>query len=54
MDSSWSVALSATLHCLAGCAIGEVLGMVIGTAADLANGATIAISMHSPSYSAIR
>ena len=26
------VALSATLHCLTGCAIGEVLGMVIGTA----------------------
>ena len=28
----WSVAVSATLHCLTGCAIGEVLGMVIGTA----------------------
>ena len=27
-----AVALSATLHCLTGCAIGEVLGMVIGTA----------------------
>ncbi len=26
-------AISATLHCLTGCAIGEVLGMVIGTAA---------------------
>jgi hypothetical protein len=26
------VALSATLHCLTGCAIGEVLGMIIGTA----------------------
>ena len=26
------MALSATLHCLTGCAIGEVLGMVIGTA----------------------
>jgi hypothetical protein len=25
-------AISATLHCLTGCAIGEVLGMVIGTA----------------------
>jgi hypothetical protein len=25
-------AVSATLHCLTGCAIGEVLGMVIGTA----------------------
>lgn len=27
-----SSAISATLHCLTGCAIGEVLGMVIGTA----------------------
>src|SRR5687768_18416009 len=26
------LALSATVHCLTGCAIGEVLGMVIGTA----------------------
>src|SRR4051812_14893614 len=39
------VAISATLHCLTGCAIGEVLGMVIGTAASLSNGATIAISI---------
>jgi hypothetical protein len=27
-----TLAVSATLHCLTGCAIGEVLGMVIGTA----------------------
>lgn len=26
------LALSATLHCLTGCSIGEVLGMMIGTA----------------------
>ena len=26
------LALSATLHCLTGCGIGEVLGLVIGTA----------------------
>ena len=33
MNSSLNrVAFSATLHCLTGCAIGEVLGMVIGTA----------------------
>ncbi len=32
MDGSWRTAISATLHCLTGCAIGEVLGMVIGTA----------------------
>jgi hypothetical protein len=45
LDSSWRVALSATLHCLTGCAIGEVLGMVIGTAAALSNGATVALSI---------
>jgi hypothetical protein len=28
----WAVAAKATLHCLTGCAFGEVLGMVIGTA----------------------
>jgi hypothetical protein len=27
----WRVAVSATLHCLTGCAIGEVLGMVLAT-----------------------
>ena len=39
------LAISATLHCLTGCAIGEVLGMVVGTALGLANGATIALSV---------
>jgi hypothetical protein len=39
------VALSATVHCLSGCAIGEVLGMVIGTALHWSNGATIALSV---------
>jgi len=38
-------AWSATLHCLTGCAIGEVLGMVIGTALGWGNAATIAISV---------
>lgn len=28
------LALSATLHCLTGCGIGEVLGLVIGTSLD--------------------
>jgi hypothetical protein len=32
MNPQWRTAVSATLHCLTGCAIGEVLGMVIGTA----------------------
>jgi hypothetical protein len=37
----WPVAAQATLHCLTGCAIGEVLGMVIGTAAGLPNLPTV-------------
>jgi hypothetical protein len=41
----WSVAASATLHCLTGCAIGEVLGMVIGTALELHNAATVVLSI---------
>ncbi|MFI5842989.1 DUF4396 domain-containing protein [Catenuloplanes sp. NPDC051500] len=43
--TSWGTAASATLHCLTGCAIGEVLGMVIGTAAGLHNAATIVLSV---------
>jgi hypothetical protein len=30
-DSSWQTAVSATLHCLTGCAIGEILGLVLST-----------------------
>src|SRR4051812_34847361 len=40
-----AVALSATLHCLTGCAIGEVAGMLIGTALDFSNLATVALSV---------
>jgi hypothetical protein len=39
------VALSATLHCLTGCAIGEVLGMVIGTALGFSEWGTIALAV---------
>ena len=39
------LAISATVHCLTGCAIGEVLGMVTGTALQLSNGSTIALSI---------
>ena len=38
-------ALSATLHCLTGCAIGEVLGLMVGTALGWGNLATIAIAI---------
>ena len=38
-------AFSATLHCLTGCAIGEVLGMMIGTALGWGNFATIALAV---------
>jgi hypothetical protein len=43
--ATWSMAARATLHCLTGCAIGEVLGMVIGTAAGLHNAATVVLSI---------
>ncbi|KWX57242.1 hypothetical protein ASJ79_12095 [Mycobacterium sp. NAZ190054] len=39
------MAVSATLHCLTGCAIGEIMGLVIGTAAGLTNVVTIALSV---------
>ncbi|HMJ72319.1 MAG TPA: DUF4396 domain-containing protein [Solirubrobacterales bacterium] len=39
------VAINATLHCLTGCAIGEVAGMAIGTAAGFSNGGTVALSV---------
>ena len=39
------VALSATLHCLTGCAIGEIAGMAIGTAAGFSNLGTVILSI---------
>lgn len=39
------MATSATLHCLTGCALGEITGVAIGTAAGLSNGATIALAI---------
>jgi Domain of unknown function (DUF4396) len=39
------IAFSATLHCLTGCAIGEVLGVVIGTALGWGNLPTIALAI---------
>jgi hypothetical protein len=39
------VAVSATLHCLTGCAIGEVAGMAIGTAIGLSNLETVLLAV---------
>jgi hypothetical protein len=45
MDSSWRTAVTATLHCLTGCAIGEVLGMILSTWWGWGNGASITLSV---------
>ena len=39
------VAFLATLHCLTGCAIGEVLGMIVGTALGWGDWPTIALAV---------
>jgi hypothetical protein len=39
------VSISATLHCLTGCAIGEVSGMMIGTAAGFSDWGTVALAV---------
>ena len=39
------MAVSATLHCLTGCAIGEVLGMVLATWWGWSDGASIALAV---------
>ncbi|MBQ0891412.1 DUF4396 domain-containing protein [Streptomyces sp. RM72] len=43
--TTWATAMKATLHCLTGCAIGEILGMVIGTALLWGNVATMALAI---------
>jgi hypothetical protein len=43
--ASWRMAVSATLHCLTGCAIGEVLGMIIGTSLGWHGAATIVLAI---------
>jgi len=44
-ESLTRAAISATLHCLTGCAIGEILGLVLATWWGLANGLSIALSV---------
>src|SRR3954464_15331102 len=39
------VAIVATAHCLTGCAIGEILGLVIATAIGLSNAPSIALAI---------
>jgi hypothetical protein len=41
----WSQAVSATLHCLTGCAIGEVLGLVLATWWGWPDGPAIALAV---------
>lgn len=38
-------AIRATVHCIAGCAIGEILGMVVATALGLGNAESIVLSI---------
>ncbi len=45
MDACGTLALSATAHCLTGCAIGEVLGLVIGTILGWSTLATIVLAI---------
>jgi ABC-type nitrate/sulfonate/bicarbonate transport system permease component len=45
VSTSWSTAVSATVHCLTGCAIGEVLGMVLATWWGWSNLASVVLSV---------
>src|ERR1044072_1569964 len=40
-----AVAFSATLHCLTGCALGEIAGMIIGTALGFSDWGTVALAV---------
>jgi hypothetical protein len=44
MDS-WKMAVQATVHCLTGCAIGEVLGMVLSSWWEWGSAGSIAVSV---------
>ena len=43
--ATWATAVKATLHCLTGCAIGEILGMAIGTSLLWGNVPTMALAI---------
>src|SRR5215210_5654568 len=40
-----AVAFSATLHCLTGCALGEIAGMALGTALGLSDWGTVGLAV---------
>ncbi|MFG2191177.1 DUF4396 domain-containing protein [Streptomyces sp. NPDC048639] len=43
--ADWPTAARATVHCLTGCAIGEIVGMAIGTALAWHNAPTMALAI---------
>jgi hypothetical protein len=43
--TSRNMAISATLHCLTGCAIGEITGLIVGTIIGLSIVATLALAV---------
>ncbi|MGE5541346.1 MAG: DUF4396 domain-containing protein [Bacillota bacterium] len=45
LDRHTKAAIQHTLHCLAGCSIGEVLGMVVSTLLNWSNAASILVSI---------
>ncbi len=45
MTDSWRMAITATRHCLTGCAIGEITGMVLSTWWGWGNAANIVLSI---------
>lgn len=45
MDSPTRSAVQATLHCLTGCAIGEILGMVLSSGFGFGNALSVAVSV---------
>ena len=45
MQTLNQTAVSATLHCLTGCAIGEIMGLVIGESLGWSNGQTIILAV---------
>jgi hypothetical protein len=45
MNDSWRMAVTATRHCLTGCAIGEITGMVLSTWWGWGNTANIVLSI---------